>query len=230
MNVGSIFEDSPLGLDKWLPCIWLISNCKNGVSSFPRAASQNSTGTYRRTSKSVARSTALKSYDGLTADFEHAVVDHAVEYVRGNVHTNTMEDFWSLLKRQLHGTYISVEPYHLFRYLDEQSFRYNGRRLTDAERFHFVCGQIAGRRLTWKRLTGKEANEETCIGKGVEASGAGQALLTFDLCCFLARRLRSLDLRSQNACKSSKFSNSEPFGSGIAICVRGRILPPCSHD
>src|SRR6202035_2512714 len=84
-------------------------------------------------------SDALKSYDGLSTDYRHAVVDHAVEYARGNVHTNTMENFWSLVKRQLHGTYISVEPYHLFRYLDEQSFRYNGRKLTDSERFEFVC-------------------------------------------------------------------------------------------
>jgi hypothetical protein len=106
-------------------------------------------------------SDALKSYEGLDSEYKRAVVDHAVEYARGTVHTNTMENFWSLVKRQLHGTYISVEPYHLFRYLDEQSFRYNGRKLTDAERFHFVCGQIAGRRFTWKRLTGKNAHDET---------------------------------------------------------------------
>lgn len=74
-----------------------------------------------------------------------------------------MENFWSLVKRQLHGTYISVEPFHLFRYLDEQSFRYNGRRLTDAERFAFVCGQVAGRRLTWNKLTGKE--REALMGR-----------------------------------------------------------------
>jgi hypothetical protein len=104
-------------------------------------------------------SDALQSYRGLSADYNHAVVDHAVEYVRGNVHTNTMENFWSLVKRQLHGTYISVEPFHLFRYLDEQSFRYNGRKLTDAERFAIVCSQVAGRRLTWDRLTGKDKPE-----------------------------------------------------------------------
>src|SRR5207253_1168872 len=98
-------------------------------------------------------SDALQSYRGLSADYNHAVVDHAVEYVRGNVHTNTMENFWSLVKRQLHGTYISVEPFHLFRYLDELSFRYNGRKLSDAERFAIVCSQVAGRRLTWDRLT-----------------------------------------------------------------------------
>jgi transposase-like protein len=102
-------------------------------------------------------SDALKSYDGLSSEYCHAVVDHAVGYAHGNVHTNTMENFWSLVKRQLHGTYISVEPYHLFRYLDEQSFRYNGRKLTDADRFAIVCGQVAGRRLTWNRLTDKES-------------------------------------------------------------------------
>jgi transposase-like protein len=74
----------------------------------------------------------LKSYNGLEADYQHAIINHAVEYVNGNVHTNTMENFWSLLKRGLHGTYISVEPFHLFRYIDEQAFRYNNRNTTDA--------------------------------------------------------------------------------------------------
>src|SRR5437899_3996050 len=97
----------------------------------------------------------LKSYDGLEADYQHAVINHAVEYVNGNVHTNTMENFWSLLKRGLHGTYISVEPFHLFRYIDEQAFRYNNRKMTDAERFSSVMKQIVGRRVTYKQLTGK---------------------------------------------------------------------------
>jgi len=65
----------------------------------------------------------LQSYEGLDADYKHAVVDHAVEYVNGNVHTNNLEGFWNLLKRGLHGTYVSVEPFHLFRYIDEQAFR-----------------------------------------------------------------------------------------------------------
>ena len=104
-------------------------------------------------------SDSLQSYNGLSADYKHAVVDHAIEYARGNVHTNTMENFWSLVKRQLHGTYISVEPFHLFRYLDEQSFRYNGCKLSDAERFAIVCSQVADRRLTWDRLTGKDKPE-----------------------------------------------------------------------
>jgi hypothetical protein len=85
------------------------------------------------------------------------VIDHAVEYVRGNVHTNTMENFWSLLKRGLHGTYISVEPFHLFRYIDEQSFRYNNRHDEngDAGRFDTLVRNIVGKRLTYKELTGK---------------------------------------------------------------------------
>jgi transposase-like protein len=97
----------------------------------------------------------LKSYDGLQSDYQHAVIDHAVEYANGNVHTNTMENFWSLLKRGLHVTYISVEPFHLFRYLDEQAFRYNNRHFTDAERFSIVMKDIVGRRVTYKQLTGK---------------------------------------------------------------------------
>lgn len=245
IKVGTIFEDSPIPLNKWLAATWLIANCKNGVSSYEisrdlgltqkttwfmlhrvREAMQDKTATklagtvevdesfiggksrnmHRERRERVITGTggkdkaiamgmverggkvrafavpnrrkhelhgkvreniqagsalfsdALKSYDGLAAD-QHAVVDHAVEYVRGNVHTNTMENFWSLVKRQLHGTYISVEPFHLFRYLDEQSFRYNGRKLTDSERFAFVVSQIVGRRLTWKRLTGKDSPE-----------------------------------------------------------------------
>jgi hypothetical protein len=78
------------------------------------------------------------------------VVDHAVEYVRGEVHTNGLENFWSLLKRSLSGTYISVEPFHLFRYLDEQAFRFNHRKgLNDGQRFDLAVRQIVGKRLTW---------------------------------------------------------------------------------
>lgn len=100
---------------------------------------------------------ALKSYDGLN-EFQHEVVDHAVEYVRGEVHTNGMENFWSLLKRGLKGTYVSVEPFHLFRYLDEQVYRFNNRRLTDAERMAVVARQIVGKPLTYDRLIGKESD------------------------------------------------------------------------
>jgi transposase-like protein len=242
VKIGTVLNESPIGLDKWLTAMWLVANCRNGVSSCEiardlgitqktawfmlhriREAMQDKTATKLAgevevdesfiggkarnmhhakrervitgtggTDKAIALgmverggdvrtfavptrrkhelhshirenitagtalfTDALKSYDGLTEDYRHQVVDHAVEYVRGNVHTNTMENFWSLVKRQLHGTYISVEPFHLFRYLDEQSFRYNGRKLTDAERFAIVCSQVAGRRLTWERLTGK---------------------------------------------------------------------------
>jgi transposase-like protein len=246
VKVGTIFEDSPLGLDKWLTCAWLISSCKNGVSSYEiardlkvtqksawfmlhriREAMQDKSftklggevevdetfiggkarnmhrskrekvitgtggkdkaivfgmvergGEVRTTVVGNRRKHALQStvrqhveagsaifsdellsYDGLSADYQHAVINHAVEYANGNVHTNTMENFWSLVKRQLHGTYISVEPFHLFRYLDEQAFRYNQRHGNDYARFEHVCRQIVGRRLTWKRLTGKDEQQ-----------------------------------------------------------------------
>ena len=96
---------------------------------------------------------ALPSYDGLGKDYVHQVIDHAEKYVDGQVHTNGLENFWSLLKRALKGTYVSVEPFHLFRYLDEQAFRFNNRReMNDADRFSAaICG-IVGRRLTYKEL------------------------------------------------------------------------------
>ena len=98
---------------------------------------------------------ALKSYEGLS-EFAHQVVDHAVEYVRGQVHTNGMENFWSLVKRGLNGTYVSVEPFHLFRYLDEQTFRFNNRLgHNDGTRFRKALSQVGGKRLTWNELTGK---------------------------------------------------------------------------
>lgn len=88
--------------------------------------------------------------------FQHQVVDHAVEYVRGNVHTNSLENYWSLLKRTIKGTYVSVEPFHLFRYLDEQAFRYNWRRASDSDRFGIALSWVVGKRLTYSGLTGKE--------------------------------------------------------------------------
>jgi len=94
---------------------------------------------------------ALKSYQGLD-EFQHQVIDHAVAYVDGKVHTNGLENFWSLLKRGISGTYVSVE---LFRYLDEQSFRFNNRKLTDGERFSVAVSGIVGKRLTFDQLTGK---------------------------------------------------------------------------
>src|SRR3989454_1302587 len=226
IKTGTILEDSPLGLETWLPCIWLITNCKNGVSSWEihralgvtqktawfmlhrvRLAMQDhklggklegeievdetfiggkarNMHADKRAEKITARgpegkaivaavlqrggkvhakvvstrrkpelqalvrenveggsnlySDALKSYDGLSEDFTHQVIDHAEAYVDGQIHTNNCENFWSLLKRGLHGTYIRVEPFHLFRYVDEQAFRYNHRDLTDAERFTSV--------------------------------------------------------------------------------------------
>lgn len=106
----------------------------------------------------------LVSYWGLDEKYVHEIINHAEQYVRGNVHTNGMENFWSLLKRGLNGTYVSVEPFHLFRYIDEQAFRYNNRRdMNDADRFSTAVSQIAGKRLTYAELTGKvnEPTEET---------------------------------------------------------------------
>jgi transposase-like protein len=107
---------------------------------------------------------ALLSYEGLAGDYAHQVIDHAVAYVDGKIHTNGLENFWSLLKRGINGTYISVEPFHLFRYLDEQAFRYNNRKdATDADRFELVMGNVFGKRLTWNQLTGKTADAETTV-------------------------------------------------------------------
>jgi transposase-like protein len=241
VKVGTIFEDSPIGLDKWLCAMWLVANCKNGVSSYEIARDlkvtqttawfmlhrvryamhtgsiNKMTGTveadetfiggkarnmhagkrekmirgrgpvgkaivfglldretgeirtsvvdarrkhhlHRQIRENVApgselHTDALKSYDGLT-EYAHKVIDHAEAYVDGNVHTNRLENYWSLLKRAIRGTYVSVEPFHLFRYLDEQSFRYNERKKTDEERFRKVLGCIAGKRLTYARVKG----------------------------------------------------------------------------
>src|SRR5215467_1982440 len=102
----------------------------------------------------------LGSYSGLEYDYDREVINHAEEYVRGLVHTNGMENFWSLLKRGLHGTYVSVEPFHLFRYIDEQSFRFDNRAtkkhpMNDDDRFRMVTSNIGGKRLTYQELTGK---------------------------------------------------------------------------
>lgn len=249
LKVGTIFEDSPIALEKWLPAMWLLVNCKNGISSWEihralgvtqktawfmlqrlRLALQGNDGGFlggevevdetfiggkarnmhaaKRRAKitgtggkdkeivfgmverggkvrashvstrgkvelqSTIRenieagaaifSDELKSYNGLDADYQHAVINHAVEYVNGNVHTNTMENFWSLLKRGLHGTYVSVEPFHLFRYIDEQAFRYNNRKdMNDADRFVAGMTQITGKRLTYAELTGKTMDWES---------------------------------------------------------------------
>jgi transposase-like protein len=243
LKTGTIFEDSPLGLDKWLSAAWLIVNAKNGISSYEihralgvtqksawfmlhriRLAMQRGTfskplsghvevdetfiggkarnmhrgdrarkihGTggsgkvavmgllerhgevrtmvvpnVRRKSLhgevskhveagSTVYSDALRSYDQLENEFVHNVINHSEEYVRGHVHTNGIENFWSLLKRSLGGTYISVEPFHLFRYLDEQTFRFNKRKDSDFQRFLEVIRTITGKRLEYRQLTGQ---------------------------------------------------------------------------
>jgi transposase-like protein len=249
LKVGTVFEDSPIPLEKWLPALWMLVNCKNGVSSYEinralgvtqksawfmlhriRLAMQGEKGgklggqieadeTFiggkaRNMHKSVrARrikgqgfnvedkttvmgilerggkiraqvvpdrrketlqplvrqhvsagsalfTDELVGYQGLQGEYEHQIVDHATRYVDGQVHTNGMENFWSLLKRGLNGTYVAVEPFHLFRYLDEQVFRFNNRGnkyapVNDADRFSMALSQIVGKRLTYAEVTGK---------------------------------------------------------------------------
>jgi transposase-like protein len=253
LKVGTVLEDSPIGLDKWFPAMWLLSNCKNGISSYElakdlgvtqksawfmlhriRAAMKNksirklgSTGgpvevdetfiggnpnrmhadrraKLQRGMKGNSAKTVVMGmldrdtrevrtkvipnvkretlqneilrqiqgagtvytdryagYDSLTVQqFIHETVNHAEEYVRGQVHTQGIENFWSLLKRTLHGTYVAVEPFHLDAYADEQAFRFNNRAtkdnpLDDADRFMLAVSQISGKRLTYAELTGK---------------------------------------------------------------------------
>jgi transposase-like protein len=252
LKVGTIFEDSPIGLDKWLPALWLVTTCKNGISSYELARALDVTqktawfmlsrlrlalqaehggklngeieadetfiggkarnmhaAKRRRLGISQSRSMigkvavmgllerhrkdeggaqvrfkvianrkkhqlesivsehvevganlytdALRSYDRMgERGYVHSVIDHAEAYVDGAVHTNGLENFWSLLKRAIKGTYISVEPFHLFRYLDEQAFRFNNRKGTDAMRFALALNGIMGKRLTYTALTGSE--------------------------------------------------------------------------
>ena len=98
----------------------------------------------------------LASYDHLGVYYQHKVIDHAEAYVDGVIHTNGLENYWSLLKRSIRGTYVSVEPFHLFRYLDEQAFRFNERSDNDARRFSKTLRKITGRRLTFDQLTGHQ--------------------------------------------------------------------------
>ena len=242
LKTGTIFEDSPIGLEKWLPALWLLVNCKNGISSCElakdlgvtqktawfmahrlrfalknggfgllsgeveadetfiggKARNMHLAKKQRRiTGRGTVDKTAvmgilerggevrtvvvgnrkkktlqaevkrhvqdgaslytdeLKSYSGLAKEYAHEVINHAVAYVDGRIHTNGLENFWGLLKRGIGGTYVSVEPFHLFRYLDEQSFRYNNRlELDDAGRFEKVISQIVGKRVTFAGLTG----------------------------------------------------------------------------
>jgi len=252
VKVESIFEDSPISLKKWLPALWLLVNCKNGVSSYElaralgvsqkaawfmlhrlRFALKNQSlskmgttggpievdecfvggapknmhrdrrlalksgvfankktavmGMLDRESRqvraqvipNVKRETLQNAilseietgstvytdgypgYDNLaTREYVHETVTHVDEYVRGQVHTQGIENFWSLLKRGLKGTYVAVEPFHLDAYVDEQIFRFNNRGtkdnpLNDADRFLIALSQVANKRLTFKELTGK---------------------------------------------------------------------------
>lgn len=252
LKVGTIFEDSPIGFEKWLPALWLLTNCKNGISSYELARAlgvtqktawfmlsrlrlalqgedggkfggeveadetyiggkarnmhpgkrarvlrgrgpskvavmglleRNSADRLSRVKLNVIKSIkrhaiqgevrskveaganlytdALASYAGLDREYVHNVIDHAEAYVDGAVHTNGLENFWSLLKRTIKGTYVSIEPFHLFRYLDEQSFRFNQRAGTDASRFALALKGILGKRLTYVALTGSEL-PQTC--------------------------------------------------------------------
>jgi transposase-like protein len=269
---GTIMEDSPIGLDKWLPAIWMLCGCKNGISSHEIARDLGITqksawfllhrirlalesgslekklsgsveadetfvggkirnmnlkakgrhilkngrlagggtqgkaivmgllerhgadGASQARVQVVAKrkrghvvpliknnveqganlyTDQLKSYFGLVADYAHEVIDHTEAYVRDKVvHTNGMENFWSLFKRSLKGTYVSVEPYHLQAYADEQCFRFNNRKVDDVDRFTTALAQITGKRITFAELTGKE--RDTPVSWGPEKS-AGSA-------------------------------------------------------
>ena len=242
VKVGTIFEDSPLSLDKWFIAMWMVANCRNGISSYEiartlgitqksawfmlhriRLVMQDDFGggklsgevevdeTFiggkarnmhakkrkiasgrRHNGKTVVMGMVerggnvraeviqdrnkpilhaqvekhveegsnvftdeLISYWGLEKKFVHEVVNHAMRYVDGNVHTNTLENFWSLLKRGLSGTYVSVEPFHLFRYIDEQAFRFNNRKDSDSGRFRKLLKKVVGKRLTFAEVTGR---------------------------------------------------------------------------
>lgn len=238
VKIGTVMEDSPLGLDKWAVAFWLEANCKNAVSSYEvhralgitqksawfmmhriRLAMQDNSavklggdGKARNMHKSrrdarigkgtgsvgkaivagllerhgpdkcsTVRTTIIPAanrghlhpfvrkhvekgtefntdahagYTAMGLDFAHAFVDHAEKYVEGTVHTNGLENFWSLLKRTIGGTHVAVEPFHLFRYLDAQAFRFNTRKAKDGERFTMAVRGMVGKRLTYKALTG----------------------------------------------------------------------------
>jgi transposase-like protein len=116
---------------------------------------------------------ALMSYDDLERDYDRRIIDHMVSYANGHVHTNGLENFWSLLKRALKGTYVNVEPFHLFRYLDEQAFRFNQRKDKDGDQGRFLkaAAGIIGKGLRYAELIGKDAKEGEKQGA---SSGAWQ--------------------------------------------------------
>ena len=243
IKVGTIFEDSPIKLGKWLPAVWMLANCKNGISSYELAraigvtqktawfmlqrirlamragsfdkmkgevgvdetyiggkarnmhqarrervggphmgkvavmgllerhgpdGSRVRAGVVPRVRKRNLQvpvwenveagtevfSDSLPSYRGLAKDYVHKVINHAESYAKGKIHTNGLENFWSLLKRAVRGTYVSVEPFHLFRYIDEQTYRFNNRKTNDGERFRRLLRDGLNRRLTYAQLTG----------------------------------------------------------------------------
>ncbi len=239
---NTIFEDSKISLGNWMCVVWMVANCRNGISSYEVARNigvtqksawfmlqrirlamqtnsfmklkgqvevdetliggkarfmhkdrrkkfKGNTGSWGKTvvlgvlergghvrteviestkrnildpkvRKHVAKGAnvltdALPSYGSLSDEYIHETIDHAQTYVRDHVHTNSLENYWSLVKRAIRGTYVSVEPFHLFRYLDEQAYRYNNRKLSDRERFTGVTRMVAGRRLTYAKLTAR---------------------------------------------------------------------------
>ncbi len=97
-----------------------------------------------------------KAYMHLENTFKHEAINHSVEYVRGNIHTNGIENFWSLMKRTIKGTYVSIEASHLQRYVEEQCFRYNNRETTDLGRFMELIKSVSGKRITWDKLIGSQ--------------------------------------------------------------------------
>ena len=237
LKVGTIFEDSPSGMDKWLIALWMLTNCRDGVSSYEvsrsievkqrtawfmlhrlhtlmheddatllsgevemdetfvggkaknihkkdrvRKISQPNKGKTlvvgmlerrgrvkaqvveartRETLHQLAHASIAPGSTVITDEhhpyrginFTHEVINHVEGYVRKNIYTNEIENFWSMLKRCLGGMYISVESFHLFRYIDEQAYRFNNRiGMDDKSRFELAARNCAGKRLTMAAL------------------------------------------------------------------------------
>ena len=151
---------------RYLDCWNAKAKCERPSSRTAKRAALHGEITKHVEPGSAVYTDDFMSYLGLPEHFEHKFIDHAERYVNGKVHTNGLENFWSLLKRGIKGTYVSVEPFHLFRYLDEQAFRYNNRAtknnpMNDGDRFDSVVRRIVGKRLTWDKLTGKTPDLET---------------------------------------------------------------------